>query len=1253
MSSSVGRLALGVAFALAAPVGFAAIGFSIGMAIGGMVFAPDGPTVEGPRLGDTTVSTSSLGKMIPEHHGMTRSGGNMFWSGGIKEIKKEEKQGGGKGGGTGATSVTYEYSASFAMAFGRATGLSVQRIWADSKLIYDETGETETNNDKYKIRFYTGGPNQRIDPLIAESINRRLAGRDDVNAGNQPQAKFTTMADIVAAANAAGDPKSAIYASLLAARKASAEGAAGGGIPNYQFTPSYKELCYILFDDMPLTDFGNRIPNITAEIIWEGASSGVGLSEEVPENVVTRSVPEREPGSVANGLMALDVVNKRVYTKRGTRLLRRFSWASKSEDFSRRLREFGLGGNLENNEGTPIQYDMEDHGYRIDRIVGALTTGDFLAYGEFRQAAFQGNSNRLFVVGGGLVPQVAIIPFGGVNDPVLWGDGLSVSGTVPNASGTARHLVVASASRVQTGILETSIEWSATLTRPVVAGYTSIDGAVISAETGSPGYSYFYGVSAGTSGVMLTKYEFRNNMIIFGTRTMPAGVPRAQVTQLSTQTIPLAGVMGIAGSIYDNATQSVILLLERTNGQSFLVRVSAGGEVVYTTSIPYLPPVEYSGITSSDVSNGELAFGSGTTLIRCFLLDGTYKVYEGSVASGVSRDAQIYVGRVGALFAWDGDVPKLFYVGKVGGDDIGENLRSVITKIMRRAGAETDEFDVSGIPANLGVRGYTVSRPTTARQALEPLLQAYNAYGIESDWKIKFFTRTNNIQRVIDEKELGEVSSPTGPVNWLESRTPEYDLPGEVNLNYSDRARDYQTASVPKRRISDPVPSMYSDRIENVELPLVFRDYEAATIAERMLYMSWMSRDMGKGMLNWGNVDLDPGDVIRINFRDGRSIIDRIGKITLGANLEMDIETSRDGDPVFTPAPVSIIPTSSVPTNSVFIPVDSRVFVFDIPLLYDFHDTGRSSTRYYKAVGAFAPGWNSAIIFQSWDSGTFFGTNDILVDITWGEIINTPQPPRALWTTDVDNELVVSLAVDKGDLVSVTFEEILNGANRALIWNPDTGVGEIIQFQTAVEEDGVYRLRDLQRGLRGTDTAVGQHTSGSLFVLLKDNAIQLDVNELSRVGSTGYFKAVSTGQLITAVPSTSRTFRGKDLMPYAPSRVRRTDNGSDLTITWNRRTRVGGAWNMGSGNETVPLSEDTESYELYLLPTGGAALSAFSPTDPATYLERVTTGTPTHTFSAATLAARGLSLSNTINVVVYQMSAQVGRGFPRAIPLAP
>ena len=63
------------------------------------------------------------------------------------------------------------------------------------------------------------------------------------------------------------------------------------------------------------------------------------------------------------------------------------------------------------------------------------------------------------------------------------------------------------------------------------------------------------------------------------------------------------------------------------------------------------------------------------------------------------------------------------------------------------------------------------------------------------------------------------------------------------------------------------------------------------------------------------------------------------------------------------------------------------------------------------------------------------------------------------------------------------------------------------------------------------------------------------------------------------------------------------------SFTWARRTRIGGEWEDGAG--TVPLAEAADAYEVDILSGPGGA----------------------------------------VNVVVYQLSAVIGRGFPRAVTL--
>ncbi len=104
-----------VGFFTGGPTG-ALYGAQVGMMAGGYLNQPKGPTINGPRLDDLSVQTSTYGAVIPRLYGTITVNGNVFWleNNALKEMAKKKKSG-GKGGGSSAGSSTYSYSATFAV----------------------------------------------------------------------------------------------------------------------------------------------------------------------------------------------------------------------------------------------------------------------------------------------------------------------------------------------------------------------------------------------------------------------------------------------------------------------------------------------------------------------------------------------------------------------------------------------------------------------------------------------------------------------------------------------------------------------------------------------------------------------------------------------------------------------------------------------------------------------------------------------------------------------------------------------------------------------------------------------------------------------------------------------------------------------------------------------------------------------------------------------------------------------------------
>ncbi|MEH6715318.1 phage tail protein [Parasphingorhabdus flavimaris] len=109
-----------------------------------------------------------------------------------------------EGGGKGRPSTTvYSYSASFAVALSSRRIRDVGRIWADGKIFRGAAGDFKTET---QFALHVGGEDQTLDGLMA-----------------------------------------------------SAEGAGR--------TPAYRDYALAVFGDMDLTEYGNRIPSLTFEVI--------------------------------------------------------------------------------------------------------------------------------------------------------------------------------------------------------------------------------------------------------------------------------------------------------------------------------------------------------------------------------------------------------------------------------------------------------------------------------------------------------------------------------------------------------------------------------------------------------------------------------------------------------------------------------------------------------------------------------------------------------------------------------------------------------------------------------------------------------------------------------------------------------------------------------------------------------------------------------------------------------------------------
>jgi hypothetical protein len=276
----------------------ASLGLSVGTSVGNLLFRPKLPL---PPLQDLNVSSSANGAPIPFGYGTVRLAGQLIWCPGIQFTAKTT--GGGGGGSGGGNNTAYTYYANLAVAFGEGPA-SLGRVWADSKIIYDPTGAFASagglNPADYpawdSTALYNPGAFVSYLSQVWECVRVNRGQVPYVNsvywalAGDYPQWQSGVsynQGDIVSyfgqlyvciVSHPGGPPPGNSNWRLLSQYYKTPTFYPGDefqtpdpliqGSEGANVTPAFRGICYAVWENLPLLNFGNRIPNMRAELTY-------------------------------------------------------------------------------------------------------------------------------------------------------------------------------------------------------------------------------------------------------------------------------------------------------------------------------------------------------------------------------------------------------------------------------------------------------------------------------------------------------------------------------------------------------------------------------------------------------------------------------------------------------------------------------------------------------------------------------------------------------------------------------------------------------------------------------------------------------------------------------------------------------------------------------------------------------------------------------------------------------------------------
>ena len=1198
------------------------------------------------RMSDLKVSSSTYGRGIPKVYGTWRCTGNMFWATDIVEKKKYVGQKGkqlsdskgSKKADKGKAQEVYEYYGNFAMGLCEGEVAEVIRIWADSNLIYDKYNPGGYyDDDGVWHPVVSVGFSQPSDRHGSKSGAAQKKGSNR-NSGMFPYRFY-------------GGTEYQEKDPYMVSRSGEA------------YTPAYKGLCYLFFENFPLMDFGNRIPTITAEVVpalerkisvyqWvtleEGAEGTAGIVEaDMPAGSNGNYHYTIFPYSdidITRGHLVDRVVG---YFDGGYhQVIRVYDLTTQHEIVRFTIPDgktyIGIDGDgyivVEN--GDPDSYGLSSIS-RYNATTGTPMGGKsinflFGPYRCFPLALLKGAQAGFGTIYLDIFGRATVVPLGSnivAGLPLLHGFS-SFFGTrwFPGAPGTQQDILVAAAiSYDNANVYAYSTEYLA------LNGDYTIDTTKPFMEPPLHGAGPYYvvntvySIAADRWGVLYldTNDYYFSTFTADGTLVSTYGpietsVHLSVVTQYTYQPIPVIKTTRWS-MISATAFEAQMLEFDLSTGKYEIIDLPS-------------PP------SSSTSGAGLLPYLSGAQ----------YYIE--------SRNAVVYYGVVPASpdHGWYTVYPDKF-------TPVGLDLRDIVLDVVDRAGVDGQAVSVSNLNA-VTVAGFAIDNPAPARQVLEQLMQVYFFDACESDGVLKFVSRGQAVAVTIPEENLAIMdggSTATSLDNsggatkvYEEIRHQEIDLPQTVNVSFINAKKDYQTGTEHYRRPRSPMPVMQSREVLDVNVPIAMDSTGAKQVAEQICIAAWAERGQHHFSLPTHYLEYDPTDVALVTFNSGLRFHDRIIKMDIGANYTIEVETVFQSQPYYDTATVAedlhnpYDPVSEGYTVGGSIPNDTpaepavQALLMDIPFVDDIEATSNSGElKLYWAAGAYGAGFKGAYLQLSKGDANWSDEGMTTLQAIWGIVGDTvPAPRYGAFVTDTETTITLYPQIDYEAAGVYTWSSIAD-----VDWPSDTNMvligEEIILFKNAtVNGDGSVTLDTLIRGWRGTDYAVNLHAANESFCLLNLTSDKQAGIDSSYLGLDVLGKLISGG-IGNLIPRTSTVnYAGKPYKPWAVNEIAREDDVSyDATITWARRTRYGGALVNLTG--TVPLNEESELYRVFFRTTE-PDMATFNPNDPAQYVRTVDVTSSSYVYTSAMRTADGLADTDPFWVVIYQLSATVGLGFP-------
>lgn len=1132
--------------------------------------------------------TGTYGQNIPYVFGSRIVDGKPLWADQIEErvTKSSKKKGGFLGiGYTKVTTVTYDYYATMAFWFGEGPATKLVRLWLDDLLVFDGadlTQEPEAVN--YPPLLFRG----LLRGIIAQEFTKQQENRIPYRfyLGTENQEPDPTIA----------------------------------AIEGINDTPAYRGLCYIMFDRLKLEQFGNKVPKVRAEIIFDVGGSDIQINE------YSLGSTANDPNQ--NGQLQIDYKRGLIYYKDAGGNTANLTVCDLQGNNIRNVDYFSTL------DDSTLVIDMEFNQYYSRRGTGGDRINSFTGVPEYTDHT---NTKPILCDFGGTM----LYASPGSPTRCLFTSGKAISSVAWEIATNGIDL-----SRVGT----------------IIPGGTAGNTVSLVTPAGviDPRFGYVYYITSAEI--------FRMVRADGADGTMKADFGDLVPADFGLDDFNTAAITGTdnynAVLNYDEGNSRVIGFIRGNVDGNLVDKIFAWSEaegVVWCTTVPFGMWFDDAREKTgwSRLIGGRYAWTNGSQICAVNLGSGDISAQYDGVTNGYAGIAnelasQVYDDATNKLYLWNrfvtgGVIDELQVIQLFLGEQNGSTLAKVIRKVANECGmVEGEDYDVSGVD-DIVVPGYMLTKTDEGKKHLEPILEFFQVSTVDRDHRIYFDRRETNPSGTVTVDDM--VSGDRGPA-FIREREEESALPQTFEVNYVDKVRDYESGVQRVTRATYPVATTNSDNTEDFTIDLALDPTTAKQQVEKLMYASWIERNAYSFSLPQRWLAYTPGDVVTFVQPSGYSSRILFDKIGIGADFTMKTHSVEQTAGMY----VSIASSATGQWNAppAYLSAPSEPFLLDIPYLTDddVTTTGNLSQGYWAGsdYGLESNTWPGAFLYRSYDNNVYDQIDTRINRADWGILIEAlPEPIGGPGATDYVS--VVKVFMNSGYLAAsektISHDDMLTGLyNRAVVCHAD-GTFELLYFAEIVEiSDRELELHTLLRGRRGTDTAM-TGVAGDRIVFLSDGEYDDDLSNYSTfaqpidttLDSDQFYKVVTRGLLPNETEAEPFNYTCADLKPYAPAHVEGwQDTTDDIQIVWVRRTRLGGEM---EDLVDVPLSEESEEYEIDIYNAAGT-----------TVVRTLTSVSEMVTYAAAdVLTDQGTANPATIKVGVYQMSAAVGRGFGRILTI--